>query len=697
MRALLLAGASALVSISNQAWAQAPSTQVEEIVVTAEKREESLQRIPLAVSAYSERALQARTVTDVQTLAQAAPGLTYNKVSNFVQLSIRGISLEQINLGGEPGVALHQDGVYLARPFVGDAIFADLARVEVLRGPQGTLYGRNATGGSVNLISNEPSRDPMGRVGVTVGNYNRIRGETLLNGPLGPRAQGRVSFVGDKRSGYLENLRNGQDLDDQKIWSGRASLGVDFTDNLRLVLIGDYAHEDDTGPVFDVGSIPGTAPLLGGRVTSDRRTLHIDGPAANDVQNGGLTARLTWDAGGAKLTSISAFRESRFHLESDLDGTDFFLINEDLRESAIQWSQEFQLASQGDGAFQWLFGAYVFTEKGKLDYRFPFPVARTTITFNARQQTDAFAAYGQASFSFSEKLKATVGLRYSHEEKTGHTDRVLFVPSSADMKGEWSAWTPKFGLEYQWSDRAMVYASVARGFKAGGLNTASLQTQPYDPEYIWSAEVGSKNRLADGRLQLNIAAFAYEYDDLQVNQFAVGQTFITNAASAKGKGVEVEFVGKPAAALTIDGSVTLLEAEFDEFLTGDSFRPALGQLNLSGNSLPRSPKFTATLGVQYDHGLANGGLLTVRGDYSHRSSMFFNPFNTPFARTGPVDLFNARVGYASPGSVWQVAVFGRNLTDEVVIQTITVSGINNGTIELYGPPRTYGVEFRRNF
>jgi iron complex outermembrane recepter protein len=702
MRNWLLTGASALAIASAepamaQTGAGAGSTQVEEIIVTAQKREESLQRTPIAISAYSEKALAARAVTDVQGLAQAAPGLSYNKVSNFVQLSIRGVSLEQINLGGEPGVALHQDGVYLARPFVGDATFADLARVEVLRGPQGTLYGRNATGGSVNLISNEPTADASGRASLTLGNYDRIRGEVLVNGALGDRMQARVSVVHDERDGYIRDLKNNRRVDDQDVWSARASLGVDLSPDVRLLLIGDYSREDDAGPIFDVGSIPGTAPALGGRVTPDKRTLFIDGPAENDIKTGGLTARLTWKMASATLTSTSAWRDSRFHLQSDLDGTDFNLISENLREDAEQWSQELQLASNGDGPLQWLVGVYGFTEKGHLDYRFPFPIAATTISFLAHQDTDVLAAYGQASYALTDRLKATVGLRYSHEEKSGQTDRVLFVASSAIMEGKWSAWTPKFGLEYQIDEARMVYASVARGFKAGGLNTGSLQTEPYDPEYVWSGEVGSKNRLADGRLQLNVSAFIYKYDDLQVNQFAVGQTFITNAASARGKGVELEFIGKPAAAVTLDGSATWLDATFDNFVTGDSFRPALGQLDLHGNRLPRAPKFTATLGAQYEASLANGGTLTLRGDYAHRSSIFFTPFNTSFAKAPSTDTLNARAAYGTPGGRWQIALFGRNLTKELTIQTITVSGINGGTIELYGPPRTFGVELRANF
>ncbi len=675
---------------------EAQASRVAEVVVTAEKREETLERTPISISALTTKALEVRTIKDVEDLSESVPGLSYNKVSNFVQLAIRGISLEQVNLGGEPGVALHQDGVYLARPFVGDATFSDLARVEVLRGPQGTLYGRNATGGSINLISNEPASGFEGRLGVTYGNYTRVRTEGLINASLSEEIEARASFVFDQHDGYTINLVNGRRVDTGRTGSGRAAIAFQPSPAVRLVLTADYVHENDTGPAFHVGDIPGTAPALGGRTSSDPRTIYIDGPASDRTTQWGLTGKLTWDLGAVKLTSISAYRDSWFHLQSDLDGTDFFLLNENLREEGRQWSEELQLASQGDGRLKWIAGFYAFHENGTLHYDFPIPLFGTTITFVAHQKTTALAGFGQVNYAITPKLTAIVGLRYSNEDKTGDTFRVLFVPGSVAVKGNWSALTPKFSLEYQATDTNMLYALVARGFKSGGFNTGSLQTNPYNPEYIWSGEVGSKNRFFDGRLQLNADAFYYRYTDLQVNQFAIGQTFITNAASATGKGIEAEFIAKPAAGLTVDGSVDYLDATFSRFMSADSFRPQLGVLDLSGNRLPLSPKFTAALGVQYDLEL-DAGVLTLRGDWDHKGDVFFTPFNESYAHAPATDLVNARLSFATRKGGWLVALFARNITNQITIETTTVSGINGGTIVLYGPPRTYGVELKKSF
>ncbi|HEY3887740.1 MAG TPA: TonB-dependent receptor [Caulobacteraceae bacterium] len=704
MRGRLLAAVSlcALSGAAGAARAAPPdpvadpgATSVQEIVVTAEKRETTLEKTPIAVSAFTTRALAVRTIQDVQGLAEATPGLSYNKNSNFVQLAIRGISLEQINLGGEPGVALYQDGVYLARPYVGDATFFDLARVEVLRGPQGTLYGRNATGGSVNLIGNEPSDVFSGRAGLTLGNYDRVRVEGLVNGPLGDGIDARLGFVVDQHDGYTKNLLDGRRVDNGRTGSGRAAVAFHPTDKIKFVLIADYNREDDSGPVFHTGEIPGTAVALGGRTTGDPRTIYIDGPASDLTTQWGVTGKLTVDLPDAVLTSTSAYRNSSFHLQSDLDGTDFDLVDENLREGASQWSEEVQLASHNDSRFTWIVGAFAFRETGSLNYVFPIPILSTTISFLAHQDTTALAVYGQGTYAITPKLSVTVGLRYSDEDKDGSTHEVVFVPGAVALKGNWAAVTPKFGLQYQATPDNLIYASVGRGFKAGGINTGSLQTKPYNPEYVWSEEVGAKNRFFDGRLQLNLDAFLYQYTDLQVNQFAIGQTFISNAAAATGKGIEADLIAKLGGGFTLDGSLSLLDATFTNYKTADSFRPLLGVIDLKGNQLPLAPRFTASLGLQYNVALSAGDL-TVRGDYSHKSDQFFTPFNESYAHAPAEDLFNARISFQTH-SGWEVALYGRNLTNQAPIEAITVSGINAGTLVLYGPPRTFGVELRKSF
>jgi iron complex outermembrane recepter protein len=671
---------------------------IEEVIVTAERRESSLQKTPVAISVFSEEFLKDSSVRSIQDVAPYSPGLSYTQVSNFPQLNMRGIGLEQINMGGEPGVAFHIDGVYVARPFVNDAVFLDLERVEVLRGPQGTLYGRNATGGSVNLISNGPSDAFESEVSATLGDYDRVRLTAMASGPLGrPEVRGRISAVSDERDGYLDNLADGKSLEDSQVRSVRGELDFDLSNSLTLAIAGDYMKQDDKGPMFRPGDIPGTAALFGGRLTGDPWKVFVDGPSDQEVEASGLSARLSWDLENFSLTSLTGYRRSSFDLNSDLDGTDFFLVNEDLHEDATQFSQEFQIASVRDDGLQWLVGAYFFHEDADLDYIFPIPLFGTTIRFVSEQETTAYALFGQASYAITDRLTLTAGLRYSDDEKKGSTEQTFFVVGNVDIDDSWQAWTPRIVADYRLTDTSFAYVSIARGFKAGGINTGSLQTAAYDPEYVWNYEIGLKSRYFDDRLQTNIAAFYYNYDDLQVTQFAVGRTFIENAADAKGRGIEIEATALFGAHMSLHVAAAYLDTEFAQYEALDTFRPQLGVLDLEGNELPRAPNFKASVVAQYDQPLSSGGMLSTRLEYQHQDDFYFTSFNTGYANGGRFDLLNARIAFTSPGQRWELAAFGKNLTDEEYELATTVSGINAGTLELYGAPRTYGFEARLRF
>lgn len=676
-----------------------PKREIEEVVVTAERRESSLQETPVTISAFSEEFLSSSNIESVSDLGSYAPGLNYTQVSNFAQLNMRGIGLEQINLGGEPGVAFHQDGVYIARPFVNDAVFTDLARVEILRGPQGTLYGRNATGGSINLISNAPTDQFEGRVSVTTGDFSRLRVSGLLSGALSQQGgvRGRLSVVSDRHDGFLHDRVSGQDVEDKKTLSARGRVDVDLSETMTLILSADYMREDDTGPVFRTGDIPGTAVDLGGRIDDDPWSIYLDGPNHHTVRSKGLSARLDWHGDSISAMSLTAYRNHNFGLLSDLDGTDFFLVHEDLYEGAKQLSQEFQFASANDSDLQWLLGAYYFREDGDLDYRFTIPLFATVISFDAEQETRAYALFGQVSYAISDRLKMTLGLRHSDEQKRGSTIQTFFVTGDVAVDQGWTALTPRFVADYKLNDDIFLYASIAKGFKTGGLNTGSLQTAAYDPEHIWNYEVGSKTSLLDNRIRANVALFYYKYDDLQVTQFDVGQTFIENAASAKGRGFEAEITALLSEGLIVSASLAFLDTEFTRYDTLDTFRPALGVLNLAGNDLPRAPRLSQSLVGRYEFPISTGAFIALQAEYLHQDDMYFTPFNTDYAEGGDYDLVNAKVSYFSPNEQWEVSAFVRNATDDEYLLTTTVSGINAGTLVLFGPPRTIGVEARYTF
>jgi iron complex outermembrane receptor protein len=690
-------------------------SSIEEVTVTAERRSASVQKTAIAITALDADFLKRTKTESLEDVANFVPGLTFDRTSNFVQLSIRGIGLSQYNLGGEPGVAIYVDGVYLARPFALDAVLDDLARVEVLRGPQGTLYGRNATGGAINLISNAPTSDVEGSLGVTVGNYGALETQGVLSGPLNSDGslRGRITFVTDEHDGYTENLYTGKDIQNLREGSGRGQLVDDVTSNFTVSLAADYTHEHDSGPIFKPGTIspyplpgavPGTvfpqgfAPFLGGQTSPNPWQVYLDGPQDYEFTGEGGSVKAVWDMGWATLTSLTAYRSTKFHLLGDLDGTDIFFLNEDLAERAQQTSEEIQLASKDGGPLSWIIGGFAYHENGYLDYLFDVALFGGTLHDLATQRTTSYAGFGEANYNITDALKATVGLRYSVDEKSlNESSDLLGTTGYNTVNANWGAFTPKFVLSYDLDPDKMLYVSATRGFKSGGFNIGALQNTAYNPEYVWSYEAGLKSRWFDGRLQANLDAFYYDYSNLQVTQYFVGKTIITNAASAQADGVEAEIIAIPIDNLTLNMSLGYMDATFTNFSEVDSLRPLLGTLNLDGNSLPRAPKLKTELGAQYDWPLANGDALSARYDYSYQSKLYFTEFNTPYAASGSYSLSDARVSYETGDGHWEFAVFGKNLFNKAVLTNVTVSAVNGGTIESYGNPRTYGVQIKYNF
>jgi len=713
MRKSVLLGAASAAAMLMPIGARAA---VEVVVVTAERRAESVQDTPVAITALSSDFLEKTGSQSLEDVSRFTPNLSFNRTSNFVQLTVRGIGLSQYNLGGEPGVAVYIDGVYLARPFALDSVLNDLDRVEIVRGPQGTLYGRNATGGAINLISKAPSDTLEGNVGVTVGDYGRLELEGVVSGPLNDDAtiKGRLSYVGDQHFGYTLNLFNGQHVQSFLENSLRGQIEADVTDDLTLTVGADFTHEHDSGPVFKPGLItpfplPGAVPgtvfpfgfsaAFGGHVSADPWKVFLNGPQDYTFEASGQNAKLAWKLPGATVTALAAHRDTTFHLLGDLDGTDSPLIlNEDLHESASAYSGEIQVASSDPGPLQWIFGAFAYHEAGHLDYLFHVGLFGTDLHDIADQKTTSYAVFGEASYLLMDVLKLTAGLRYSNDDKSLNESSELFgVTGFNTASKSWGALTPKFVLSYDVDKDKMLYVSATRGFKSGGFNVGALQKTPYNPEYIWSYEAGFKSLWDDGRVQLNLDALHYDYSNLQVTQYAVGHTTITNAATAKANGAEAEVTANPIYELTLNATVAWLDATFDKFSELDTFRPLLGVLDLHGNRLPRAPVWQTDLGAQYEYTLSDIGVLSARYDFSYWIKTYYNEFNTGYASTPGYTLSNVRIAFRSADGHWQAAGFVKNLFNRAVLTNVTVSAVNGGTIVSYGEPRTFGIQLKYNF
>lgn len=756
---MLAASAGARAQVPEPQAGAAPAapaeSALEDIVVTAQKRTESLQDVPIAVSATSGSALVQGGVQNTNDLQFKTPSLVVTTNGAFGQPFLRGVGTDILGIGTESSVALNIDGVYIARPTSAIQDFYDVDRVEVVKGPQGILYGRNATGGAINIITAQPAFDFGGSADFTYGNYNKVRATGVLNVPLSDKVAVRVSFVRSSHDGYSQRIFEPDrptDLDDENVYGGRLQLRFRPDEDWDVTLAADYFRQKDAAflhnrpisraeflaaglPLNDtfLNSVTGAAsetPLpgftrragaisrtpaesFGGVVPDDPRQLTHDIAPFNSVKDYGFRGTVVRSGDAVTFKSITSYRANLYSARQDFDGTNaqFFLDREGTTSRVF--SQELQLTSASRGPFQWIAGLYYFHETGSSFFDYELGNAPAGLQGagyvnvglpRGSIKTDAAAAYGQASVEVTPGLTATAGLRYSYERKHDFT---LVDPSTPNVPTcdprplrsaqrscatTFKVLTPKFGLEYRVDDGPLVFVSATRGFKSGGFNSNGAG-ESFAPEYIWSYEAGLKAEWFDRRLRTNLAAFWYDYSDLQVRLRdplrGAGQV-VSNAARARIRGVELDAQAAVTGRLTLDVSAAYLEAKFRGYRTVNGDEAPDVVLDLSGNTLPRAPRWTLSSGFNYLVPVASGSV-TVSGDWRYSSRMYFDVFNQPFVQQAPFSLFNARIQYENDKHRWNVAAFVRNIANKQYATSILRSDGVVGTLEFLGAPRTYGV------
>ena len=744
---LAVVGILSLAGAQLAAAAEGGMAVLEEVTVTAEKRETTIQDTPISITAFSGQELAMAGIDGTNALANFTPGLTIQK-EVIGKVVIRGVGTENYTVGSDPGVAIHQDGVYLARSSVAIFDFFDLNRVEVLRGPQGTLYGRNATGGVINIISNEPTETFEGYARLDAGNYSKLRFEGAVSGPIsGDAVQGRLSVIYAERDGFTENLfptaksRGVDQLDNQDLWGVRGQVNFNINEDVSLLVKGEWLRDDSLPPAFKYfdltdafwfnafgpdQNLPDLRQVSQGfetQIPGSGRTVPSVGRANQD----GYSARLTWDLGDMTFTSLTGYRKIDFSWINDGDGFDTFFVTYFQTDESKQFTQEFQLASSGDTGLDWILGAYYLSEDATTFTGIPFIIGSPAdfILWDGESNTDAFAVFGQATYSFTDRLRVTGGVRYNKDDKKGDLVYNLFggliTPDIAIgappgttwadvLDKDWDAVTGKLGVDYDFTDDVMGYATVSRGYKSGGFNLLAGQ-EPYDPEYLWAYELGLKTRLADGRVVANVGAFLYDYSDMQVGKVVNLSATVVNAAAATIKGFEAELRALVGEGFEINAGLSWLDTSYDEFETEDPGWPggagcgtlvtAPRTISLKGCELPRAPEFQGVLGASWTGNLANGGELGIRADYSYRGDQFFTQFNRDLVSQDAYGLLNARITYTAPGGHWYVTAYGDNLADETYYVTVLESGVAAaGTVvpqAVVGPPQTYGLVVGVNF
>lgn len=685
--------------------------QITEILVTASKMGvTNLQDTPLSITAFTADTLDKSGIKDIRDLAGSTPNLVVAQNTAFAQIYIRGVGSNNIYAGSDPSTTLHVDGVYIARPVAAFSNFLDVERIEVLRGPQGTLYGRNSLGGTINVISRLPDDDFQLKAQLTTGNYGLIRGESYISGPIiEDKLAVSLSAMASEHDGYFKNIvASGNDRGSEDAWGTRLQVRATPTDALEMILRADYLN--DTGiSVGNQALLTAFRPVAGGPMDpvteSIRGNWHkvaLNDPSTMDRTLSGVSGEINYELSPAVvIKSLSAYRESDLDYANDTDATDLRRQITSQLESQRQLSQELNVSGVLE-RFKYVTGLYYFEED--------INASSDVIAYNLNRVTNAaptvntraWAGYGQGSYDLTERLTATAGIRYTDEKKDFDQHLNIYTLSTGASQatypriylnqGHYKAWTPKFGVDLRLTDDVMLYTSATRGFKSGGFNYSSgTAAQGFAPETMWAYEVGIKSEFADRRVRLNASGFYYDYKNLQVQSFLIpGLLDITNASNAKVKGLELELLTRPVAGLDLGGSITTLDATYQDYpqapIPGVS--PTV-TFDASGKTLNSAPKLTYNLFGQYTADLSVGGSLFVRGEYSSRGRQYFTAVNDNIQTMPDYSLINASIGYTSPDERWQALLFGRNLANtEYLVSTGAFTAVPSGTP---GDPRTYGI------
>ena len=726
---------------SDAAERSAEAERLDTITVSARRREESAQDVPVAVSAFDDFDLVEMQARNVEGLQGAVPNLNIVQgrgSSSAVNVFIRGIGQPDALQTFDPGVGMYVDDVYYSR--IQGALFTlfDVERIEVLRGPQGTLYGKNSTGGAIKLVTREPGEEAEGSAELTVGSFGRTEARFYGSTGMGEGGVGfSVAAVGTASDGYVEDPVSDRTFNDDDTMAIRAKLRIEPSDDLSVGFTLDHASQDTeltlgqpTAPLIavDLATVPPTVvPLLlpeAGEYDFESTTSFGPGHG-QELDHTGVAAHLEWSPSDAwTLKSITAWRNLESESFIDIDASQVELGDVLVAFDQEQVSQEFQFQFGGD-AWQGIAGLFYLNEKVPSHQEayandfIQFGGAPVTFlrTIDDDLETTSVAAFLHGDWQFADGWNLAAGIRYTKEEKEYDRSTSTFwgAPLGAlngtfafSAEDSWDAITPSVALSRQFSDTLMAYVSANRGFKSGGFNGRANtpgEVSSFDPEFVWTYELGLKMNSEDGRLLGNLAVFHSAYKDFQarvsevVDPEAPVPTFsfpVLNAAELTINGVEFEGTALIGDATRLSAQVGWMDAEYDEFIDPRIVvDPNLASLHAH---VPFSPDWTARVAATHSFYLENGSTFTLGGDVSYRGDTWLSVDNRAGLMQEAFVLAGLFGVWDSADYAWQVRAGVRNLTDEVYkTDGQEFSSVGNIQTVYYGMPRNYYVSVRYNF
>jgi iron complex outermembrane recepter protein len=665
----------------------ARSAEGGDIVVTASRRDDTVRNTPTAVSAYSGQRLQEAQIVSLVELASTSPSIQISSLATNVNVTIRAVGNTQINAGSDSGVAVHADGAYLSQSGLSVSTFLDVNRVEILRGPQGTLFGRNATGGAINIIPNYPTSALSAGFEIAGGfDPSLVRSSAFVSGPLSEdgKLRGRVSLQQNYIKGYTRNLATTgpRYQDGLETYSGRAQLQWLPTDAYTVRLLVEHHKEDDSGPAYyNVGQPDPNVPLppqvIGTPLGSIKKREAYANVGARRVNATTINLVNDLDLGEGHLKMLTSYNEVKQFAEYELDGTAVKFADIYFNQKSHQFFNELLYASPADRVLTFVLGANYFHERVKQDVVVPIAFLSVPITLGGDVKTTAYAAFGQAQYRITAGTKLIAGVRYSHDERAIN-EYNSFIGQKTQGRS-WQRVTYEVGVQQLLGPNVNSYVKYATGYKSGGYSGGSLMVA-FNPETNANIEIGLKGSFADGKLQANLALFRMRYENLQVTQVKGPLSAVTNAAKSTVKGIEAEIIARPAAPLRIEFTAAYLDARFDAFLTDDSSRPTLGTLDLSGNRMPQAPQLSGSLGAYVDIPLASSGTLTFGGRVDYKSRVFFSEFNIPISAQDSSAKADLSFRYHSADTRWTASLFATNVTNATTKSNVLITSALLGSV-----------------
>lgn len=685
---------------------------LEEIIVTAQKRAESIQDVPIAISAFSGDRLERQGLVNIREIARFTPGFSSSSFSESEPIiAVRGANNTFSQAGASKPVGVFLDDVFISRNTASAFELYDLEQVSILRGPQGTLFGRNVTGGAIVIRSARPSLE-QSKLKATIGygNYDAVELRALASGPLSEMVAAKVSTTYRTRDGYGSDRLTGNEQNDLETFNVRGQLLFVPADNIDALLTVDYAEDSNGGRTLST-SIPV------GIDDGDIRTSEHGIDQFYNRETFGISGHLDWHMDSGTLSSITAYRKSdtienfafspaAFSLLPSFNPFFPFQQTAENAEEPKTFSEELRWVSNSDGRLRYTVGLYYFNEditRQATSVRLAGVTGNRLRdqTFDQTVNTKSFAVYTDLEFDISETVKLNLGGRYTWEEKTVQVDFINSLNASRDFQSpefeeSFSEFNPRAVLSWQPVDTMTMYASFTQGFTSGGFNTeedtVDVIGRPFDPETVDAYEIGLKSEVFDRRLRANITAFRQEYNGKQEGFLDPTFNFvIVNAAEAMIEGFEIELSWAMSEFATLYSSYSYLDANYTDFIIPGTLE------DRSGNFLPTSPENSFAIGGDFHFPVGDHGEIFANVSYTWQDDYFTGSDNRDTFLIDSFNLVDASIGFETADKKWRLSVWGKNITGEDYVLIRSDFGPVIGIGEHYGAPSTYGVRVTANF